>query len=196
MFIVLFASVIFTAAVTFPAHGQPYEDHASSNDSGMGYDTLGYWTGFFGLGTATGILLIRRLVLQDIERFRLSKYLIAVLAITTGIIHLLLLEEHLEESVLFGIFFVVSGAALIGYSIVAMFTSRRVVYYVGIGGTVILIGLYLFTRLVFVPFSPDGGVESISGLDILTKVIEAALLGTLVYALSAQRKKLETTSSI
>lgn len=197
-FIIIIVPVIITIFLSpqqliMPAYGQSDEeahDASSSDSSTIDYATIGYWVGFFGLGGATGILLVHRLVLQH-NRLQLLKYVIAALAITTGIIHLLLIQEHLEESLLFGVFFASSGTGLLAYSVVVRFSSNKIVYYVGIGGSVILIGLYLFTRLVTVPFSEESGVEAISGLDIVTQVVQIALLGVLIYVIAAQRK-LET----
>lgn len=182
-------AIIAMATTMMLTYGQSDEEahHATSENDSIDYVVASYWVGFFGLGTATGILSVHRSILKD-NRLALSRYVIAALAITTGMIHLLLIPEHLEESFLFGIFFVVSGTALIAYGSIAAFSRKKIMYYIGIGGIIILTGLYSFTRLIAVPFSEHSGVESVSGIDIVTQVVQIALLGALIYAFAAQRK--------
>ncbi|MGH9877414.1 MAG: hypothetical protein ACRD5H_07230 [Nitrososphaerales archaeon] len=174
------------------------EEHISSNNHGesnvIDNIAIAYWTGFAGLGAFVSGLVIHRWI-EHLNRIQLFKYLIAVLAFTTGIIHILLIQEHLKESLIYGIFFAVSGSALIAYgSLVSRFHTRNIVYHVGIAGTVALIALYLFTRLVTLPFSTEGGVEAISALDIITKIVEAMLLVVLVYSCAILKASRQLTA--
>lgn len=157
-------------------------NHESSNSTnGV---TLGYWTEFFGVGTFTGIAVIYHLIGHDINRMRLLRYSAAVLAITTGVTHVLLVQDHLKESLIFGVFFAVSGTALIAYGVViSRFDFRKFIayYYLGIIGTVALIALYLFTRIVTVPLLPESEPESVSILDVIVQITEGLLLIVLIY---------------
>ncbi|MGI0013922.1 MAG: hypothetical protein ACREBU_10855 [Nitrososphaera sp.] len=109
---------------------------------------------------------------NNIDKMRLLRYSAAVLAITTGVIHVLLVQDHLKESLIFGVFFAISGATLITFGIVISrfyFRTFVVYYYIGIISTVVLIALYLFTGLVTVPFSSESGPEPVSILDVITQ---------------------------
>ena len=77
-----------------------------------------------------------------------------------------------------------------------MFYTKKIVYYVGIAGTVVLIALYLFTRIVTLPFSTEGGLEALSTLDIITKIVEAMLLVVLVYSCAILKGSTQLTAKI
>lgn len=176
------------------------EEHISSNNregsNVIDNIAIAYWTGFAGLGAFASGLVIHRWI-GHLNRIQVLRYLIAVLAFTTGIIHLLLIQEHLKESLIYGVFFAVSGSALIAYGIlVSMFYTKKIVYYVGIAGTVVLIALYLFTRIVTLPFSTEGGLEALSTLDIITKIVEAMLLVVLVYSCAILKGSTQLTAKI
>lgn len=110
---------------------------------------------------------------------------VTILALTTGIIHLLLMNEHLQASLVSGAFFGISGSALIAYGITAskLYNQKiRVAYrFAGIGGLAALIVLYTFTRLVAFPYL-GGGIKPVNTLDIITKAVEALLILVLVYS--------------
>ena len=190
--------LLSSALDAFDRHNTPDVALAQEADSAQGAsdagtienNTIGDWLGFFGLGSATSILVLYRFAGRnddDRKRKQLLKYSITVLAIASGIIHILLIPEHAMESLIFGTFFGISGAALIAYAIIVIISDKKGIYYLGIAGAIILIGLYLFTRLVTVPFSPEGGVEKISIVDIVTKIVEAMMLSVLIYLLRIER---------
>jgi hypothetical protein len=150
--------------------------HGSNNNNIINYITVSYWVGFFGLGAAMSSLIIYKWIGRHINKIQLVIYSITVLAVTTGLIHILLIQDHLKELLIYGVFFAGSGTALIAYGIIiSKFYNRKIVYYLGIGGAITLITLYLFTRLI--------GVERVSNIDIITKIVEAILLFVLIYTL-------------
>ncbi|HUQ64125.1 MAG TPA: hypothetical protein VM121_10260 [Acidimicrobiales bacterium] len=112
------------------------------------------------------------------------------LAAAAGL-HLAALPDHLEEGVLIAGFFaacavlqltaafVVSGGAGPG--------ARRVI----IAGNVAVVGIWLVSRTVGVPFGPEAGTpEPVSALDSLSLVAELVAVGGLVLLGRARRVRL------
>ena len=106
-----------------------------------------------------------------------------VLSAVAGLIHVLATPEHFEEWVGYGLFFVVAAAAQGVYSIALLFNGpKRPLLITGIVGNGLIVGLYLITRTVGIPFfGPEAGeVEPVGALDVISKVVELALIAALV----------------
>lgn len=189
----------FTASQDLHAghfNGMPMGERGSLSSTANGHDLGGpntsnnlliaYLTGFSGLGAFAAILAVYRWT-GRIDKMRLLGNSVTILALTTGIIHLLLMNEHLQTSLISGAFFGISGSTLIAYGIMAskLYNQKiRMAYcFVGIGGAAALIVLYSFTRLVAFPYLGGGIIiESVSTLDIITKAVEVLLILVLVYS--------------
>jgi hypothetical protein len=124
---------------------------------------------------------------------------IAALTIAAGIIHILLVEEHMKESYMWGIGFLVMGTSQLIYGgvfIIFADNLRRLLkravalslYSIGIIGNTLLVTLFVYVRLFVPPFSPEAiPVNEIEVNGILTVIIEIFIAGLLVYLVKRER---------
>jgi hypothetical protein len=103
-------------------------------------------------------------------------YYIAAAAATAiaGILHLVYASNVIDRSPLFGIFFIVAGLAQLFWVLPMIKQWGRLWYYIGIGGTIVLIVLYAITR---VPNPITGGrALPISIIGMETILLQAAYI--------------------
>jgi len=123
---------------------------------------------------------------------------IAVLSISVGIIHVLLVPEHSQESWIWGMIFLTSGLAQISYGIVVSLLGkvflRNALYYIGIIGNIILAVTFVLVRIITPPFSSEGTpINELEPNGIITLVIEVVLIILLGHQL---KHKDDTKESI
>lgn len=109
--------------------------------------------------------------------------LAAAATVVAGIVHLVVMPEHFEESVLYGSFFLVLAAGQATYAWCLLVSPSRPVLAAGVLGNSAVVALWLVTRTVGLPFGPFAGeVEAVGPLDLLavtaelTMIVAAALL--------------------
>lgn len=154
------------------------------------------WTGVFSLGVFSGLVVFntnasRNDDNQDFEtktRRRNTTISIATLSISIGIIHVLLVPEHSSESLAWGVTFLLSGLAQLGFGVIILFTKkpflRTVLYYIGIIGNAVLAITFILVRLITPPFSPEGiPINELEPNGIITLIIEILLVILLAYQL-------------
>lgn len=149
------------------------------------------WTGMFSLGIITGLLASKTnpLLSNNGLSFGRRKRIItsiAILSLSVGAIHLLLVQEHSKESIWWGIFFLISGIAQIVYGIIMLFARKpktnSILYYIGIIGNALLVGTFILVRLVIPPFSPENApVNELEPNGIITLIIETLIVVLLCY---------------
>jgi len=116
----------------------------------------------------------------------------AVASVLAGLVHYAAVPEHRAEWFWYGAFFTLAGALQIVWAALA-WTGQRRWLAVGAVGTVALIGLWVFTRTVGVPFGPHAGaVEGIGVLDAVCVAVEAV---TALCALAALRARAGLTAA-
>lgn len=123
------------------------------------------------------------------------------LSIIAGLIHGLVTPDHFKEWWGYGLFFFTATFVQVGYG--ALFLLKPWAYdetggerndalsdydtirycFVGIAGTLSIIAVWIVTRTVGLPFlGPEvGKVESITGISLVSKVIEGVLIVCLVF---------------
>jgi MFS family permease len=161
------------------------------------------YIGIFALGFSLGLLvspsvIIRRIstTIPDLIIRRSIVFIsIAVLTISAGIIHILLVKEHMEESYVWGIGFLVMGVSQLIYGGIFILLARKLeerltkrraamnlLFGIGITGNALLVAIFIYARLFVPPFSPEGiPVEELEANGIVTVIIELFLIGLLVY---------------
>jgi len=85
------------------------------------------WIGVFALGITTGLSAFSIKISNNVTAFVKRRKIIlsiAVLSLSVGAIHLLLVQEHAKESYLWGIFFLISGIAQIAFGIIIAFVKN------------------------------------------------------------------------
>ncbi len=113
----------------------------------------------------------------------------AVLSFVAGLIHLVVGPEHFEEWLGYGLFFAVATVAQVMYALlIVAWKPTRSLLLVGIIGNGLIIGLYLVTRTLGIPFfGPHAGdVEPVGVLDTISKIVELGLIACLIVAWRVQ----------
>jgi MFS family permease len=161
--------------------------------------------GIFAIGVSLGLLilpLINRRNTTTIPNLMARKNIfisIAALTMAAGIMHILLVKEHMEESYMWGIGFLVMGISQIIYGgvfIIFADNLRRLLkravmlslYSIGIIGNTALVAIFVYVRLFVPPFSPEAiPVNEIEVNGILIVVMEIFIVGLLVYLVKRER---------
>jgi MFS family permease len=212
---VLIATIILSAIpmLAFAQGGDREMVMNNSGEEGGGAeaaDSISHITediGIFAIGVSLGLLILplinRRSTTTTIPNLIARKNIfisIAVLTMASGIIHILLVKEHMEESYMWGIGFLVMGITQLIYGgVLIIFADnlrRRLLkraavlslYSIGIIGNTLLVALFVYVRLFVPPFSPEAiPVNEIEVNGILTVVMEIFIVGLLVYLVKRER---------
>jgi hypothetical protein len=195
--------VITTFSVNHNAFAQSQDENEniSTNMNTMKEDNiispLTEWIGIFVLGITLGLVSTLSYT-SDYSKntsIRITNISIAILSMSAGIIHLLLIQEHMEESVIWGISFLISGIAQIIFGIVIIVSKRLysinkpILYYFGIVGNSLLIGIFVLVRLVTPPFSSESApINELEPNGIITIITEILLLVLLAYLIKSTSK--------
>ena len=155
------------------------------------------WIGIFVLGITLGLVSTLSYTSNYSKNtsIRITNISIAILSMSAGIIHLLLIQEHMEESIIWGISFLISGIAQIIFGIVIIVSKRLysinkpVLYYFGIVGNSLLIGIFVLVRLVTPPFSSESApINELEPNGIITIITEILLIVLLAYLIKSTSK--------
>jgi hypothetical protein len=99
-------------------------------------------------------------------------YAAAATTAIAGILHLMLVPNIIGRNPSSGIFFIFSGIAQIFWVIPMLKRWSRIWYYIGIAGTIILIIMWVITRMPGNPITGRGG--PISEMAIAIEVLQIA----------------------
>jgi uncharacterized membrane protein HdeD (DUF308 family) len=157
------------------------------------------WVGVFALGITVGLVSTLRYKSNNSKStsIRIIIISIAILSMSAGIIHLLLIQEHMEESFVWGIFFLISGIAQIIYSIFIIIVSEKLsplnnkwpLYYFGIAGNALLVGIFVMVRLFTPPFSSEAApINELEPNGIVTIITEIFLIVLLAYLIKSSSR--------
>jgi hypothetical protein len=129
-------------------------------------------------------------------RVNVLYYAAAATTAIAGILHLIQASNVLGFSLNFFIFFIVAGIAQLFWVVPMIRKWGRVWYYVGIGGTIVLIALYAITRMPGNPITGRGG--PISPMALAIEVFQVAFIGLsiaiIVYEVKRKRISGRTAS--
>jgi hypothetical protein len=123
-------------------------------------------------------------------------YTVATLSLLAALIHLWVMPEHFEEWWGYGMFFLVAGVVQVVYVPLLLRWPNQTVLLLGMVGNSAIVLLYLFTRVVGIPFfGPEAGeIEGVGIIDVCATSSEAAIvvaLGVLVlWRLAGERTTL------
>jgi hypothetical protein len=100
-----------------------------------------------------------------------------------GLIHLAVVQEHLAEWWLYGVFFAVVGAAQIGWAVAALAKDRAPLLRTVAYGNLAVVALWAVTRTVGLPLGPEPWEAEAAGrADVLCSLLEVAVAGALLVA--------------
>ena len=112
-------------------------------------------------------------------------YAAATTTAITGILHLILVPNIISRNPNSGIFFIISGIAQIFWVIPMLKRWGRTWYYIGIGGTIILVIIWAITRIPENPITGRGG--PISEMAIAVEIFQIAYVIITIIILVKER---------
>ena len=198
--------VLFTIVTTTGIKGDVFAQSEGENNTNMSINKqdniispLTEWVGVFALGITAGLVSTLRYKSNNSKStsIRIIINSIAILSMSAGIIHLLLVQEHMEESFIWGISFLISGIAQIIYSIFIIIVAEKLsplnnkwpLYYFGIAGNALLVGIFVIARLFTLPFSSEAApINELEPNGILTIITEIFLIVLLAYLIKSSTK--------
>jgi hypothetical protein len=102
-------------------------------------------------------------------------YAAAATTAIAGILHLVIATNVLGFSLNIGTFFIVAGIAQLFWVVPMIKRWGRPWYYVGIGGTAVLIILFVITRMPGNPITGRG--DQVNPMALVVELLEAAFIG-------------------
>ncbi len=156
---------------------------------GVSISSLTEWIGILSIGIVVGLLAFKTNYSSNdaiVVRTRRIIISVAILSLSVGAIHLLLVQEHAKESIWWGIVFLIAGIAQIIFGMIIVFVKRPpaniIVYYIGNIGNALLIITFILVRLFTPPFSPEGTpINELQPNGIITLIIEIVIVVLLMY---------------
>lgn len=107
--------------------------------------------------------------------YRALTFAAAATTAIAGILHLMMGPNSLRFSANVGVFFIVAGIAQIFWIIPIVSRAGKPWYYAGIGGTMVLIAMWVITRTPENPITGRGGPASTMGIAV--EVFQAGFIG-------------------
>ena len=207
---------LFTSVTTFGgnykvfAQSENDENNNNTNMSPMKEDNiispLTEWVGVFALGITVGLVssLGYKPVYSKSRSISFTNLSIAILSISAGIIHLLLIQEHMKESFMWGVFFLISGIAQLIFGIIIILMggklspiNKSILYYFGIIGNALLVGIFVLVRLITPPFSTEAApINELEPNGIITIITEILLVVLLAYLIKSTSKSIRNQKVI
>lgn len=124
-----------------------------------------------------------------VAKINILYYAAAATTAIAGILHLIQASNVLDFSLNFFIFFLVAGIAQIFWVVPMIRRWGMPWYYVGIGGTIVLIILFAITRMPGNPITGRGG--PVMPMALAIEVLQAAFIGltAAIIIYESRRKK-------
>jgi hypothetical protein len=125
-----------------------------------------------------------------VAKINVLYYAAAATTAIAGILHLIQGSDVLGFNLNFGIFFIVAGIAQIFWIVPTIRRWGLSWYYVGIAGTIVLIILFVITRMPDNPITGRGG--PISPMALAIELLQAAFiaLSAIIVVYESKRKQL------
>ena len=120
------------------------------------------------------------------EIFSLLRYSAAGSTLIAGILHLSLVANTIDRNFNTGILFLIGGLAQVFWVLPTIRGWNKVWYYVGIGGTLTLVLIWVITRFPGNPINGRGG--SIGETAIAVEVFQVAFIVLCIIILTKDRK--------
>jgi hypothetical protein len=152
----------------------------------------------------------RNLTLDTITEKETLKYIIMLLAIAGGLVHLAIFPEHGSLQIYYSVFLLAAAGAQLAYGILyilinfgsepnasnnrkfmlSQYKKRVALNLFGLIGTSVLIGLYAYSVIVAPPLSPDNKSENIDIAGIMAKSVEIMLVIGIIYLLKWEKRRI------
>ncbi len=119
-------------------------------------------------------------------------YVAAAATATGGTLHLVLASNMLRFSSNSGILFLIGGLAQLFWVVPMIRRWGKPWYYIGIGGTAVLVSIYFITRMPGNPITGRGG--SINAIGAVTEIAQLAFISlcfAIVLAVTGKKEEEE-----
>jgi peptidoglycan/LPS O-acetylase OafA/YrhL len=112
-----------------------------------------------------------------------------------GILHLILAPNMLNFNLNSAILFFVGGAAQLFWAVPMLRRWGRLWYGIGIGGTLILIAIWIITRIPENPITGRGGI--VNEMGIAVQAMQWAFVGltAAILVIESRRKRIDTRTA-
>ena len=109
------------------------------------------------------------------------RFAVAVASAGAATIHFAVIDQHVVEYWLFGVFFVVVALAQLGWAVAVVSNPTRTVYVVGALGNVLIVMTWVISRTSGLPLGPEAGEPEPAGVaDVVSTALEVVIVvGTL-----------------
>jgi len=105
------------------------------------------------------------------------RFAVAVAAAGPAAIHFAVIDQHLAEYWLFGVFFVVVALAQLGWVVAVVSDPTRMVYVVGALGNALIAVTWVVSRTTGLPFGPGAGEPEPVGIaDVVSTAFELVIV--------------------
>ena len=109
---------------------------------------------------------------------------LASLSAGAAAIHFAVIFEHFTEYALYGVFFLVISWAQLIWAAIVLWRPSRLWLWLGVAGNAVVVAVYVASRTAGLPIGPDvGNPEPVGGLDVVSVVLEVALIAGCVALL-------------
>jgi hypothetical protein len=165
------------------------------------------------LGLVLGRTYLKRRnqTLDPIPEKETLKYIIMLLAIAGGLVHLAIFPEHGSLQIYYSVFLMAAAGAQVAYGILyilinftgnsysgnsrkyilSQYKKKVALNLFGLIGTSVLIGLYAYSVIVAPPLSPDNKAENIDIAGIMAKSLEILLVIGIIYLLVWEKRRIK-----
>ena len=126
---------------------------------------------------------------------RLLYYAAAAATAIAGILHLTLAPNMLNFNLNSAILFFVGGAAQLFWAVPLIRRWGRVWYGIGIGGTLVLIAIWIITRMPGNPITGRGGMVNEMGIAVEAMQWTFVGLTAAILVIESQMKRIDTRTA-
>jgi hypothetical protein len=201
------AGIYHVKIETFGAKELPYSEGPPAG-SALFNIFVSQWAGQIFNGVITAAIIIPIAVLGTVlaartrtmrrtgplERDTVVQYIAVLCAITAGILHTFLFGDHSAETIFYGVFFIIAGFAQLSYGVLFMMFKRKLLNYIGLAGTMGIIGLYVYSIILPPPLHSTPLPEHAEIIGISVKIIESVMLIALIYTIRRDRMKVQVSA--
>jgi hypothetical protein len=190
LLLAIVATVFGALAVPSEHHGESgaaHDEHAAhvADHEGEEMEALDAGEGL--LAVAVSLLAIALVPLgirtrRSAEYPDVLRFAVAVASAGAAAIHFAVIDQHVAEYWLFGVFFVVVALAQLGWVVAVVSNPTRMVYVVGALGNALIAVTWVISRTTGLPFGPEAGEPEPVGIaDVVSTAFEVAVVaGTLL----------------
>jgi hypothetical protein len=131
---------------------------------------------------AIALVLIGIGTSRSVEPLGVLRFAVAVASAGAATIHFAVIDQHVAEYWLFGVFFAAVGLTQLGWVVAVVNNPTRTVYVVGALGNALIAATWVISRTTGLPFGPAAGEpESVGIADVVSTALElAVVVGTLL----------------